>query len=182
MVSKKNSVTLSDYGAQALGENENTFRGSGFVRKADGAFVVLDLRGEGSGKARRARVVTQAVTDRYYFANPAQITWRQWEASNMIRATWSRMKIDGIRTVNLEGLSGGRPAMTEGMMDARKNYGAMKKQLGVLERVIYWCCCANASARDFGKQEGLGRTDGMGILRYALTALANFYSLPHRRD
>ncbi len=100
----------------------------------------------------------------------------------MIRSIWERASRGGIRTVNLEGLSGGQPMLTDSMMSAAAQYNEMKKKLGDLEKVVYWVCCCNSSARDFGLQEGLGRTDGMGILRYSLSALANHFSLPHRRD
>lgn len=175
-------ATTSDFGAQQLKENRGHYRKEGFVRAVDGAFVALEERGGGAGKAKRARVVTQSVTDRYYFADPPQITWRMYEAANMIRSIWSRGKLDGIRITNLEGLSGGRPSMTDSMMEARARYGEMKISLGELERVIYWVVIVNLSARDFGTQEGLGRTDGMGILRYSLTALANHFRLPNRND
>ncbi len=75
---KKSETVTSDYGAQQLRENVDEFRKAGFVRAVDGAFIALEERGGGAGKAKRARVVTQNVIDRYFYAAPPLITWRMW--------------------------------------------------------------------------------------------------------
>lgn len=101
----------------------------------------------------------------------------------MVRALWTRMALSGLRTVNLEGLSGGRrpdSAMSDGAAEAMLHYGELMTALGPLGPPVYWVVIAEYSARDWGLAEGYGRTDGMGVLRLALDAAASYFRLPAR--
>lgn len=185
-MAKRKRIQTADYGAQQLLPNDGTYRLEGALRRADGALVVEELRSQNEGKAKRARVLTQCQLDRYFAQNPQLLSWRQHEAGSIARTIWSRAGFETIRGVNLQGVSGGSRSesarITDSMVDARRQYQELERAIGQrLARVIYMVAILDHSAKDFGLANGLGKNDGIGILRYALDAAADHFNLPDRQ-
>lgn len=186
--------TKTDYGSAKLRQGTDEYaikdrKGNAkgyFIRDNAGQDLVqIELRGANEGHAQHARVMTQSWTDKYYFKG--QLSERQWQAARKLRSTWERCKYDTMRVSNLLSSGGGFRdpadlAENEGVADARKRWASIMNEMGpALGRVLYWIVCANFSAGEAGKKESLGRTDGIGCLRLALSELADWYDLPKGR-
>lgn len=166
----------NDYGAAQLFTDT-----AGVVRrKVDGAKVRVQYADPLNPAKRRVKVMAQTHIDRYFAER--KIPWRSWRAAENLLLIWRNCRYDSIKVSNLLGTGGGKGTLNEvsaKASDARKQYADIMRRLGTVgDRAIYAMVIADMSAREFAHKNGLGRDDGMGVLRVFLTALADYFGIP----
>lgn len=141
-----------------------------------GRLIRAELRSAKEGLARRARVLGQEPIDRLrYSSGKPLISERQYQAADTIRRLYAIGGFSNVRATNWER---GSPGLPKDPVAARKSYLDYMRRLGVVgERVIYWVVIAGYAPTEYGKHYGLHRTDGIGVLRASLDALADLMGL-----
>lgn len=175
----------TDFGPTKLESNGNTDE---YImrRGANKDLVVIDDTDAAEGgiaKTKHARILTQTCIDRLFYRNPPLITGRMFESANRYRSLAFRARIlNGPRVTNLDGTSGGTPTynnITDVMLYARQQLSDIQKEVGRAgAQVLFQVVIFDESPGAWEKKQGLQRTTGIGVLRWALGALADYYKLP----
>ena len=168
-----------DAGSKKLREGP-TIRGQSLLEDHQGTLIRLELRGHKEGYAQRARVLNQTALDKLFMRSTPLISQRQWRAGRMWQSLYQRAGFSQLQAMDMERQRGGGGGDgSTAMQEARKEFNDKAKALGKLgESVLYWVVICGYTPREYGKAMGLYRTDGIGVLRLALTALADLYALP----
>lgn len=168
------SEAVADYGKQAL-----TVEKGKLVRAVDKSPVRIQYADARNPGVKRVKVMVQNVVDHYFAKH--KIEWREWKGADNLRAAWHRAGCDGMRVSDLDRTRVDGGAFIPGSADreAYAEYQEKMKALGRhLGRCVWLIVLCNYSAREMAHKVGLGRDDGMGILRIALRALADEYGIP----